>query len=532
MGTRVKQALLANLFERTAAYGGSLQERVRRMLVAAILEERYPVGQPLPSSRDLAAELGLSRNTVILAYQQLTEEGYITSQERRGHFVSSTVLARAPSRQATTAASDAKTCVDWLSRVKLQPSKLPKIDKPRDWQRYAYPFLYGQFDPQLFPVAEWRECSRSALSLLEMRGWASDLIDRDDPLLIEQLQLHVLARRGVWARPEEIMITLGAQHALFILAELLFGAGTVMGMEDPGYGEARNIFVLRGARVLRLPLDSHGVVLGETLSHCDYVYVTPSHQCPTTVAMPMDRKVGLLARAARDDFIVIEDDYEPHTGVDEHPTPALKSLDTTGHVVYVGSLSKTIAPGLRLGFVVGPSELILEARAVRRLMVRHPAANNQRAAGLFLSLGHYEVLQRRLQHSVRQRAEVLVQALAKHLPECHVTLHRDSSSAWVAGPAWLDTRALTLAAKKRGVLIEPGHVFFIAKQPPVNYFRLGFSSIPVDRIEDGIRELAAALMEVTPRREVLGSIDRSAGPMSDLAMRGVERVAVPWKGKA
>jgi GntR family transcriptional regulator/MocR family aminotransferase len=153
---------------------------------------------------------------------------------------------------------------------------------------------------------------------------------------------------------------------------------------------------------------------------------------------------------------------------------------------------------LRLGFLVGPAELMREARALRRLMLRHPPANNQRAAALFLSLGHHAALLRRLHHAIRQRADVLSAALADHLPECRAMGAQGGSSVWLEGPAWLDTRLLASRAKERSVLIEPGDAFFHSEQPSLNYFRLGFSSIAEDRIEAGVRELAMALHELAP----------------------------------
>lgn len=294
------------------------------------------------------------------------------------------------------------------------------------------------------------------------------------------------------------MVTIGAQQALYLLAELLVRADTIVGVENPGYSDARNIFAAKNARLLALPLDANGLIVGPHLARCDYLYVTPSHQCPTTVTMPVERRIALLDQAVRDDLILIEDDYEPEAGFGDEPTPALKSRDVAGRVLYVGSLSKTLAPGLRLGFLVGPAELMHEARALRRLMLRHPPVNNQRAAALFLSLGHHAALLRRLRHAFRQRAEVLMAALVAHLPACRATGAQGGSSVWLEGPAWLDTRALAARAKEHGVLIEPGDVFFHSEQPPPNFFRMGFSSIPEDRIEAGVRELALALRELTP----------------------------------
>jgi GntR family transcriptional regulator/MocR family aminotransferase len=497
MGNRVKDAMWAQLFERSGGESGSLQGRIRSTLVAAILGRQLPAGQPLLSSRALAAKLGVARNTVVLSYQQLVDEGYLLSVERRGFFVNPAILsghARPPLPDEVRHTSE----LDWADRFRVRASAQRKIEKPRDWQDYSYPFVYGQFDPQLFPVADWRECSRMALSVLEIRGWASDLIDRDDPMLIEQLQLRVLSPRGVWARPEEIMVTIGAQQALYLLAELLVRADTIVGIEDPGYSDARNIFAAKNARLHALPLDANGLIVGPHLARCDYLYVTPSYQCPTTVTMPIERRIALLEQAVRDNLVLIEDDYEPEASFGAGPTPALKSLDAAGRVLYVGSLSKTLAPGLRLGFLVGPAELMREARALRRLMLRHPPVNNQRAAALFLSLGHHNALLRRLHHAIRQRAEVLTAALAAHLPECRSMRVQGGSSIWLEGPAWLDARVLAACARKRGVLIEPGHAFFLSERPPLNYFRLGFSSIAVDRIEAGVRELALALRELVP----------------------------------
>jgi GntR family transcriptional regulator/MocR family aminotransferase len=296
------------------------------------------------------------------------------------------------------------------------------------------------------------------------------------------------------------MVTLGAQQALFLLAELLVGPGTTVAIEDPGYPDARNIVSLRTSHIRPVPIDRHGAVPAEELAGCDYLFVTPSCQCPTAVTMPLERREALLELAAARDFVIVEDDYETRSSLVEAPTPALKSLDRAGRVLYVGSLSKVLAPGLRLGFLVGPPELVREARAMRRLMVRHPPANNQRTAAHFLSLGHHEALGRRLAHIHRARAQAMRRALDRHLPEFACSIADGGSGAWIEGPPWLDARALAGRASGRGVLIEPGDVFFAGPCPPMNYLRLGFSSIPADRIEPGIAELARLVREMAPAR--------------------------------
>ncbi|MGH7186895.1 MAG: PLP-dependent aminotransferase family protein, partial [Pseudomonadota bacterium] len=275
---------------------------------------------------------------------------------------------------------------------------------------------------------------------------------------------------------------------LYLLANLLMASGTTVGFEDPGYVDARNIFSLGANRIRPLAVDDRGLVVNDQLDGCDYVYVTPSHQFPTTVTMSLDRRTSLLDRARHADFIVIEDDYDSEINQGGSPTAALKSIDASGRVIFLASLSKTLAPGLRLGYMVGPKALIAEARALRRLMLRHPPTNNQRTLALFLALGHHDSLCRRLRHAYRERWEVMGTALRRYLPTCAFHQCTGGTAYWVAGPPKLDTAVVAQAAAKRGVLIEPGAVHFMAKAPSP-YFRLGFSSIPMNRIEPGIRIL-------------------------------------------
>ena len=475
----------------------SLQAQIREMLVAAILDGHIPVGVPLPSTRVLAQQLGVARNTVALAYELLVNEGYLRTKSRSGHFVNAEILSGRVARRPRPAPAEAFPAIEWERRMRFPVSRQRNIVKPRDWQKYPYPFVYGQFDPAQVPVAGWRECATQALSTVEVRGWAGDLIDGDDALLIEQIQTRLLARRGVWAAPDEILVTVGAQQALFMLATLLVGTATTVGVEDPGYPDARNIFASRTPSVVALPLDADGLALSAGLDACEYVYVTPSHQCPTNVTMPLERREALLEWAERRDRVLIEDDYEIELGFEGRAQPALKSLDRSGRVLYVSSLSKTLAPGIRLGYVVASRELIGELRALRRLMLRHPAANNERSVGLFLAMGYHDALLRRLKHTYAERAPAVASALARHLPDVAFRTVSGASSFWLRFPDGTDTRALAAVAERHGVLIEPGEVFFAADRPPRNYARLGFASIATERIEPGLAALAVAYAQVS-----------------------------------
>src|SRR5215813_8216308 len=464
-----------------------LQTQLRELLVSAILQGQIPVGSPLPSSRKLAETLDVARNTVAVAYQELVADGFLVAQERRGYFINGEILrGRAP---AMTVARKQAATPDWARRLKLRPTSQRNIIKPTDWQSYRYPFIYGQIDPALFPLSEWRECSRQALSVEAVNDWAFDHYTEDDPLLVEQIRTRLLPRRGVRVGADEILVTVGAQHALYLLAALLVGRDSTVGIENPGYADARNIFLLQTEKLRGLSVDNHGLVIDERLTGCDYVYVTPSHQFPTTAHFSLERRQALLRRAASDDFIIIEDDYESEINHVGPPTPALKSLDDGDRVVFVASLSKTLAPGLRLGYLVGPRELIREARALRRLMLRHPPANNQRTVALFLALGHHDSLMRRLSHAFRERWQLMHAMLARHLPGCTVRPSVGGTACWVAGPPALDARETERRAALDGILIEPGDIHFLGADPPRHAFRLGFSSIPLERIEPGLQKL-------------------------------------------
>ena len=492
MPQRNDTAIWSGLFRISAESGQTLQAQIRQAIVAAILDRQIAASMPLPSCRILAEKLGVARGTVVLAFQQLVDQGFLVARERRGHFVN-------PGRHCQPAAPLQKT------EHSRRPGRLEGNAQGRPQRaqrrrrrattgsRRAYPFVYGQFDPSLFPTPEWRECNRMALAVLEIRNWAADVGDRDDPLLIEQIQARLLPRRGIFANPDEIIVTLGAQNALYMLATLLMGKGSKVAMEDPGYPDARSIFRLAGAEIAPTPVDAQGIVTSAIPQDAGFVFVTPSHQCPTMVSLSSERRADLLKRAARDNQIIIEDGYDGQL-IDDAPQQALKSQDKSGRVIYVGSMSKTLAPGLRLGYIVASAELIAELRALRRFMLRHPPANNQRAVALFLSLGHHDALVRRLVGGVRRAPQARLRRRSRtYLPDWRATDPAGGSSLWLEGPRGADSRYIAEAAARRGVLIEPGDRFFDTKDKPTRFMRLGISSIAQQHIEPGIRELAASI---------------------------------------
>ena len=487
-------AMWGQLFRRSARPALSLQGQIREMLVDAILSGILAPGESIPSSRELARHLGVARITVVLAYQQLAEEAFLLSRQRKGHFIHPDVLkGRTPGGAAASSPPGEGRRTDWSRRLWLLPSQQRSIVKEEDWQRYPYPFLYGQFDKELFPTAAWRECCLKSLGVVDIRMWAPDHITRDDDSLIQQVQTKILPRRGVWASPDEIIITVGAQHALYMVADLLMREGTSIGIENPCYPDARNIFSSRTSQVIPIGVDGDGLPIVNAMRKLEYLYVTPSHQCPTGVTMPLERREALLEAAQKHDLIIIEDDYESESSFDEQPIPALKSLDRNNRVIYIGSLSKSLAPGLRVGYIVAPPELIKELRALRRLMIRHPSTFIQRTLAMFISLGHYEAQLRRLGQAQKERHAELTAAMARYLPQCRITPVRGGGSCWVQLPDHVPAQSLARQAAEHGVLIEPGDVFFTSPRNTGNFIRLGYQSIPAGQISQGIKALAEAM---------------------------------------
>jgi GntR family transcriptional regulator/MocR family aminotransferase len=460
-----------------------LQAALRRAIVAAIETGRLAWGQALPSSRELARTHRLSRNTVSAVYEELIGRGVLQSVPRQGVFVTE---GSAPDRPAPAPAAS-PIGPDWEARLLRRPSQQRNIAKPRDWQRYPYPFLYGQVDPDLFPLAAWRACSRDALGRNAVNWWTADHIIEDDPLLVEQLCRHVLPRRGILAREDEILVTLGSQHGLYIIAQLLFGPSIRVGVEDPGYPDARNIASLHAGEVRRLAVDEQGLCLGPALDGLSAVIATPGHHCPTMVTMSPARRRALLDWAARHSAVVVEDDYVGDLG---GGAPALKAQDTAGHVLHLGSFSKVLAPGVRLGFLVGPAPFIAEARALRRLMHRNTPLNVQRTAALFLAEGHYDGLMQRLRTVTAGRRAALSEALRRHMPDFGRIEGTGGSSLWLRCPPGLSADALLAAAREEGVLAELGSVFFADPTRVSDCLRLGLSSIQAERVEPGVRRLA------------------------------------------
>lgn len=473
-----------------------LYRQVRRVIEHGIAVGVFDARRRLPSSRELAAELSVSRNTINLAYQELLTEGLVLSHERRGIYVNPDMAAAA---EADVQSSP--SVIDWSSRMRRYADEgVPEVEKTRDWHKYPYPFVAGQVDVQSFPATAWIRSLREALYQPHRFASLQDCVGADDPMLIDMIRRQILPARGIEAGADEILITIGSQQGLDLLARTLLGPHQRVAIENPGYLDARHIFLRTGAQVYGIDVDKDGLCLPPTLSGTALLYVTPSHHHPTNVTLSMERRHRLLNLATASGTVVIEDDYDSEFRYEGSPSPALKALDTTGDVLYLGTFSKFLSPGLRLGFLVGPPQLITELKKVRRYQVRHPPGHLQRALALMIDSGDYHRALRRHRRQMKTRWEMTTGFSAEHLPWDQQKYPPGGVSLWITGPPELDALELVRRVEQRGVLIERGDIYFIQPQPPRNCFRVGFGAIPSRSIGEGM-----ALVGETARKLLAGS---------------------------
>jgi GntR family transcriptional regulator/MocR family aminotransferase len=462
----------------------TLQLQIRQQLIDAITNGLIGPNEPLPSSRNLALALKVARNTVIAAYKELEFDGYITPQQRKGYYVNEQFYENYTNSNAGQ--PNDPTPPLWLNKlITKKPSIQTNIHNPENWQNLPYSFTIGQIDKSLIPYYEWREVVRHSSTLPEIQKWNIDHVDNDDPSLIKQIQSKVLPKRGIWANKDQILITSGSQNAIYIIANLLVKQNTVVAIENPGYPDVRNIFSFRTDNIIPISVDKEGIVVKEIKSDTNIVFTTPSHQYPTGVTMSMERRNSLLSTAKKNNMVIIEDDYEAEINFQKKPNPSLKSLDKDNNVIYVGSFSKAFAPGLRLGYMVAPESFIKEARALRRLILRHIPSNNQRSVALFIGLGHYHNMFTKIQKTNKERWGLINEKINQE-PLLSSTPTHGGSTFWVKIPESVDSEKLCQKLLERGVAVRPGHTSFFEEKPPSNYLHLGYSAVDTNKINKGI----------------------------------------------
>ena len=468
-----------------------LRDQICEMISSAINSQALSPNRRLPSCRELAIQLDVSRNTVFSAYSRLIDLGLLVSRDRSGYYVN-------PIAQAAIPGTDPVNFNDKHSTnpapVAFESLELAPVDNPLDWTSYPYPFIYNQIDPDLFPVEGWRECTRLALKNTSMPAWRDDSVESDSLMLSQQLRQRLLSSRGIYTKEDEVLITLGSQNALFIIGATFAQKNKPIAIEDPGYHYGRNAFQLAGNKLVGVPVDDQGIIVSSIPNECQLLFTTPGHQFPTMVTMTQARREQLLAAAVSKDFLIIEDDYEAEMNFFNTPSQSLRSQDKNDRVIYIGSLSKTVSPGIRLGFMVAHRDIIAQARIVRGVMMRHAPTMVQEVVALFFQLGYYDAHLRNIERRYKRRWHTMNDAITKHLGMLERTPTHGGTSFWLTGPEGFDASELGTRLRSKGVLIDIGETYYLNKNK--RSFRLGFAFVPIDKLEEGIQMIAEEVQQL------------------------------------
>jgi GntR family transcriptional regulator / MocR family aminotransferase len=372
-----------------------------RRLRAAVETGFFPAGSRLLPSRELARRLGVSRNTVTSAVDQLIAEGYLDARVGAGTFVTTTLHAARKQPPAPVRATPAGA------------RALSEVSERLDAVGSSFgPLRVGAPDLSVFPLRAWQRIERRNLAFADAHldyGDGSGL-----PALREAISRHIAQFRGVVADPDQIVVVEGAQAALHLIAIVLMRPGDCVAIEDPCYQLARAVFAATGCTLHGVTVDQEGMRSSELPRQASLAYVTPSHQFPLGGAMPLRRRSALLEWARACNAYVVEDDYDSE--FDARPLPALQSLDRDERVIYVGTLSKTLAPGLRSGYVVAPRHLAPTFRFARTVTSLGASVHLQKTIADFIAQGYFSRHVRRMTAIYERRRRILVETLAKKLP--------------------------------------------------------------------------------------------------------------------
>jgi GntR family transcriptional regulator / MocR family aminotransferase len=465
---------------------GSRLASLHAALREAIATGRLAPGLRLPSSRDLAAQVGVSRNTAVAAYELLASEGWLESRGAGGSFV-----AELP--QAAVQVSDRASVAPWADSRWLRgetggwPPPLTSGPAP------AYHFKTGMPEVAGFPFDVLRRLHTRALQAAA-REPARYPDAQGLPALREAIAGHVSSSRAVACTAADVVVTAGAQQALDLIARVLVTPGrTLAAVENPGYPPMRAALLGAGARLAPVPVDAEGLVVEALPREARIVCVTPSHQSPLGMALSLARRRELLNWAASHQAVVIEDDYDGEFRFTSRPLDALKTLDRDGRVFYVGTLSKSMLPALRLGYVVAPAWARDALVAAKHAAGFGSPALMQVAVAGFIAEGHLLRHVRRLRTEYAERRRVLEQMIQRHLGERAEIFPAIAGLHLAVGLPGVDTDELTRRAWAAGVGVEPLSRYWWGEGGGVPGLVLGYGSITAARIPEAVRRLAKAL---------------------------------------
>jgi GntR family transcriptional regulator / MocR family aminotransferase len=458
---------------------GDRATAVYRALLDAVRGGRLEPGERLPPTRTLAADLGVSRTTVATAYDRLVAEGFLTARVGAGTFVADAARPVRPPRRGTDLAPRA-------GRTGRPHPTSGGTAKP------AHDFRVGIPDARLFPFDTWRR-----LVTAELRVGAHDLGVYADPAghppLRAAIARQLALSRGVTAGPDEVLVTHGTQQALDLVTRVLVSPGDVVAVEEPGYPLARDVFASYGAKVVPVPVDVEGLVVDQLPASTRLVFTTPSHQFPYGPPLSLDRRRALLDFAGRHRCAVIEDDYDSEFRFTERPLETLHSMDDAGRVLYLGTFSKSLVPGLRFGYLVAPEPLQDALRAALQLSVGYVAVPEQAALARFLEDGLFARHLRKARAAYGERRRLVLEAihgpLSAHLDlvPCQAGLHitsllRDQS---------VDDVDVVRRAAEEGLVVEALSSYTVGGTP--RGIVLGYGAAVTESIRPGLRRLERVL---------------------------------------
>ena len=475
---------------RPSTLANQLYEGLRQ----AVLRGQIRGGERLPSTRLLAQDLGVSRNTVTSAYEQLLAEGYIEARVGSG-----TCVARSlPDELLSASTGGVKVRKQSARRRSLSSRGQMLSSRPVRVLTAGgrpQPFASGLPDLHEFPFATWAR--------LMSRHWRRpgySLVGYGDPAgyrpLREAIAAYLRGSRAVRCETEQIVIVSGSQQALDISARLLLDAGDTALLEDPGYPGARVALLAAGASLLRLPVDGEGAdihAVAPSAMRAQVAFVTPSHHFPLGVTMTIARRLALLEWAERAGAWILEDDYDSEYRYRGKPLPSLQGLDPAGRVLYMGSFSKTMFPSLRLGFIVLPAGLVEAFRRARSVIDGHSPTTEQAVLADFIAEGHFARHIRRMRALYEERQSALVEAAGRELAG---RLDVPPSDGGMHLVGWLhsgvDDVKASECALAQGVFVRPLSSCSVSKVRRGGLL-LGYAALTIPQIREGVKKLAQAL---------------------------------------
>jgi GntR family transcriptional regulator / MocR family aminotransferase len=468
---------------------GPLFRQVYLGLRQAILSGTFRADSRLPSTRDLADQLGISRTVVLLAYDQLLAEGFVAGRRGSGTYVAQGLA----SSRLVTVKKSTKLRLSKFGAAAEQAA--PALDfQARRSPLHRYDFASGrsESDIETFPYEMWRR-------ILLRRARKAPVVELEygpaagSFFLREAICAHLRRSRAVVCDPSEVIVVNGSQQALDLIVRVLLERGDRVAIENPSYQGTKAILLAAGARLIPVPVDREGLHPAKLPENARICFVTPSHQFPTGAILPLARRLALLDWARRENSMIVEDDYDGEFRYEGHPLESLQGLDSEGRIIYVGTFSRTIFPALRVGYLIVPKSLAPAFIAAKWLNDQHSATLEQQTLAEFITSGAYERHLRRLRRRNSSRRDALLDAIGKHL-RGRVEVTGDGSGAHIV--LWPKKRiredVMVAEAASRGVGISGISRYFL-KQPSPAGIMLGYCRMKEDEIREGIRRLGEVL---------------------------------------